>query len=188
MSACWRSLPDSTGLSAPKSQQLGDVLVLIILAANFWNCFSCAPAWSPAETPAPSPIRLRALHWQPRLVTRFQTIFRADWQFCQLTSHRCAYKLRNCVWSKRLSRVSPKRRTNELSDEYQDIRQIAKEAYYGFTEVQNGTWKNPPMEPVRRTLGSMRYGALCLLVSAVLSSVSLAQVSCFRDYAGRKHD
>ena len=42
------------------SQQLGDVLVLsvlsIILAACFWYCFSRAPAWSPAETPAPSPI------------------------------------------------------------------------------------------------------------------------------------
>ena len=42
------------------SQQLGDVLVLAvlstILAACFWYCFSRAPAWSPAETPAPSPI------------------------------------------------------------------------------------------------------------------------------------
>jgi hypothetical protein len=42
------------------SQQLGDVLVLavlsIILAASFWYCFSRAPIWSPAETPAPSPI------------------------------------------------------------------------------------------------------------------------------------
>ena len=42
------------------SQQLGDVLVLTvlstILAASFWYCFSRAPAWSPAETPAPSPI------------------------------------------------------------------------------------------------------------------------------------
>jgi len=42
------------------SQQLGDVLVLTvlstILATSFWYCFSRAPAWSPAETPAPSPI------------------------------------------------------------------------------------------------------------------------------------
>jgi hypothetical protein len=42
------------------SQQLGDVLVLAvlstILAASFWYCFSRAPAWSPAETPAPSPV------------------------------------------------------------------------------------------------------------------------------------
>lgn len=42
------------------SQQLGDVLVLtilsIILAASFWYCFFRTPAWSPAETPAPSPI------------------------------------------------------------------------------------------------------------------------------------
>src|SRR6267142_3791677 len=42
------------------SEQLGDVLVLTvlsaILAACFWYCFSRAPAWSAAETPAPSPI------------------------------------------------------------------------------------------------------------------------------------
>ncbi|MGB8011053.1 MAG: DUF2157 domain-containing protein [Terriglobales bacterium] len=42
------------------SQQIGDVLVLTvlsaILAASFWYCFSRAPAWSPAETPASSPI------------------------------------------------------------------------------------------------------------------------------------
>ncbi|MGC1294955.1 MAG: DUF2157 domain-containing protein, partial [Alloacidobacterium sp.] len=42
------------------SHQLGDVLVLttlsILLAASFWYCFSRAPAWSPAEIPAPSPI------------------------------------------------------------------------------------------------------------------------------------
>jgi hypothetical protein len=42
------------------SHQLGDVLVLVILstilAASFWYCFSRAPAWSPTETPAPSPI------------------------------------------------------------------------------------------------------------------------------------
>ena len=42
------------------SRQLGDVLVLtilsIILAASFWYCFSRAPAWSAAETAAPTPI------------------------------------------------------------------------------------------------------------------------------------
>ena len=42
------------------SQQLGDVLVLAILstilAACFWYCFSRAPAWSLAQTPAPSAI------------------------------------------------------------------------------------------------------------------------------------
>src|SRR6202050_3113158 len=42
------------------SRQIGDVLVLpilsAILAACFWYCFSRAPAWSPAETPAPSSI------------------------------------------------------------------------------------------------------------------------------------
>ena len=42
------------------SKQLGDVLVLAILSAILagcsWYCFSRAPAWSPAETAAPSPI------------------------------------------------------------------------------------------------------------------------------------
>ena len=42
------------------SHQIGDVLVLTtlsgILAACFWYTFSRAPAWSPAETPTPSPI------------------------------------------------------------------------------------------------------------------------------------
>jgi hypothetical protein len=42
------------------SKQLGDVAVLTILstilAACFWCCFSCAPDWSLAETPAPSPL------------------------------------------------------------------------------------------------------------------------------------
>ena len=42
------------------SQQLGDVLVLtiisIILTGSFWYCFSRAPAWSAAETAAPTPI------------------------------------------------------------------------------------------------------------------------------------
>ena len=42
------------------SQQLGDVLVLTVLSAIlgacFWYCLSRAPAWSPTETPAPSPI------------------------------------------------------------------------------------------------------------------------------------
>ena len=42
------------------SQQLGDVLVLTVLStilgACFWYCFSRAPAWSGAETSAPSPV------------------------------------------------------------------------------------------------------------------------------------
>jgi hypothetical protein len=42
------------------SQQLGDILVLTILsailAACSWYGFSRAPAWSPAETPSPSPV------------------------------------------------------------------------------------------------------------------------------------
>ncbi len=40
------------------SKELGDVLVLALLstlfAACLWYCFSRAPGWSPAETPAPS--------------------------------------------------------------------------------------------------------------------------------------
>jgi hypothetical protein len=42
------------------SKQLGDLLVLavlsILLTASFWYCFSRAPAWSAAETAAPTPI------------------------------------------------------------------------------------------------------------------------------------
>ena len=42
------------------SQQIGDVIILTILSALlgvcFWYCFSRAPAWSAAETAAPSPI------------------------------------------------------------------------------------------------------------------------------------
>ncbi len=42
------------------SQQIGDVLVLVVLSAIFiacfWYCFSRAPAWSVAETPAPTAI------------------------------------------------------------------------------------------------------------------------------------
>src|SRR6202140_5300394 len=58
------------------SQQLGDVLVLTILstilATCFGFCFSRAPAWSRAETPAPSPIfdyvlYLGALIWSLEL-------------------------------------------------------------------------------------------------------------------------
>ncbi len=58
------------------SQQLGDVLVLTVLSAILavcsWYCFSRAPGWSPAETPAPSPIfdyllYLGALIWSLEL-------------------------------------------------------------------------------------------------------------------------
>ena len=42
------------------SQQIGDVVILIVLsallAACFWYCFSRAAAWSRAETPALSPV------------------------------------------------------------------------------------------------------------------------------------
>ncbi len=40
------------------SEQLGEVVVLVVLTALFaaclWYCFSHAPAWSPAETPSPN--------------------------------------------------------------------------------------------------------------------------------------
>src|SRR5712692_1800422 len=58
------------------SQQLGDVLVLTVLstmlAACFWYCFSRAPAWSPGETPSPSPafdyvLYLGSLIWSVEL-------------------------------------------------------------------------------------------------------------------------
>src|SRR5579864_2929680 len=58
------------------SQQLGDVLVIAVLSAIlatcFWYCFSRAPAWSRAETPAPSQIfdyvlYLGALVWSLEL-------------------------------------------------------------------------------------------------------------------------
>jgi hypothetical protein len=42
------------------SQQLGDVLILVVLSAIliacFWYCFSRAPVWSVRETPAPTAI------------------------------------------------------------------------------------------------------------------------------------
>jgi hypothetical protein len=42
------------------SRQIGDVLVVsfltVILAACFWYCFSRAPVWSSAETPAPTSV------------------------------------------------------------------------------------------------------------------------------------
>src|SRR5580700_7755097 len=68
------------------SQQLGDVLVLTILstilAASFLYCFSRAPVWSVAETPAPSPILdyvlyLGSLVWSLELAyteTRFHVL------------------------------------------------------------------------------------------------------------------
>ena len=42
------------------SQQLGNVVVITVLsamlAACFWYCFSRAPSWSLAETPAPNAV------------------------------------------------------------------------------------------------------------------------------------
>jgi len=70
------------------SHPLGDVVVLAvlstILAVSFWYCFSRAPAWSPAETPAPSPIfdyvlYLGSLTWSIELgyiETRFHVLSR----------------------------------------------------------------------------------------------------------------
>lgn len=74
------------------SQKLGDVLVLAILstlfAACFWYCVSRAPAWSPAETPAPSLIfdyvlYLASLIWSLELAyieNRFQ-LLSGQWDF-----------------------------------------------------------------------------------------------------------
>ena len=79
------------------SQQLGDVLVLTILsailAACFWYCFSRAPVWSPAETPAPSPIfdyvlYLGSLIWSLELAyleNRFH-VLSGQWDFYLLVT------------------------------------------------------------------------------------------------------
>ena len=68
------------------SKQLGDVLILTtllaVLVVCFWYCFSRAPAWSPAETPAPNLIfdyvlYLGSLTWSVGLAyleTRFQIL------------------------------------------------------------------------------------------------------------------
>jgi len=68
------------------SEQLGDVLVLVllsaILVACFWYCFSRALPWSPAETRSPSPIfdyvlYLGSLVWTVELTyleKRFQVL------------------------------------------------------------------------------------------------------------------
>jgi hypothetical protein len=79
------------------SQQLSDVLVLTILstilAASFWYCFSRAPVWSPAETPAPSLIfdyvlYLGSLIWSLELAyleNRFH-VLSGQWDFYLLAS------------------------------------------------------------------------------------------------------
>src|SRR6202035_4258805 len=79
------------------SQQLGDVLVLTILstvlATCFWYCFSRAPAWSCAETPAPSPIfdyvlYLGSLIWSLELAyieNRFH-VLSGQWDFYLLAT------------------------------------------------------------------------------------------------------
>jgi len=79
------------------SQQLGDVLVLAILstilAACFWYCFSRAPAWSLAQTPAPSAVfdyvlYLGSLVWCIELVyleNRFH-VLSGQWDFYLLAT------------------------------------------------------------------------------------------------------
>ena len=79
------------------SQQLGDVIVLAvlsaILAACCWYCFSRAPAWSAAETAAPSPIfdyvlYLGSLVWSIELAyveSRFH-LLSGQWDFYLLAT------------------------------------------------------------------------------------------------------
>jgi hypothetical protein len=79
------------------SEQLGDVLVLTvlsaILAACFWYCFSRAPAWSLAQTPAPSAVfdyvlYLGSLVWCIELVyleNRFH-VLSGQWDFYLLAT------------------------------------------------------------------------------------------------------
>jgi hypothetical protein len=79
------------------SQQLGDVLVLailsFILAACFWYCFSRAPAWSLAETPAPTAVfdyvlYLGSLVWCVELAyleNRFH-VLSGQWDFYLFTT------------------------------------------------------------------------------------------------------
>lgn len=79
------------------SQQLGDIAILTflsaILAASFWYCFSCAPAWSAGETPSPSLIfdyvlYIGALVWSVELTyieTRFH-LLRGQWDLYLLVS------------------------------------------------------------------------------------------------------
>jgi hypothetical protein len=79
------------------SQQLGDVLVLAILStiliACFWYCFSRAPVWSPAETPAPTAVfdyvlYLATLVWCVELAyleNRFH-VLSGKWDFYLLAS------------------------------------------------------------------------------------------------------
>jgi hypothetical protein len=79
------------------SQQLGDVVVLVvltgILVACFWYCFSRASAWSPTETTAPTAIfdyvlYLGSLVWCVELVyveKRFQ-LLSGQWDFYLLAT------------------------------------------------------------------------------------------------------
>jgi len=79
------------------SQQLGDIVVLTVLstllAACSWYCYSRTPAWSPAETPAPSPIfdyvlYLGSLVWCVELAyleNRFH-VFSGQWDHYLLAS------------------------------------------------------------------------------------------------------
>ena len=79
------------------SQQMGDVLVLglltAILAVCFWYCFSRAPAWSLAETPAPTAVfdyvlYLGSLVWGVELAyleNRFH-VLSGQWDYYLLAS------------------------------------------------------------------------------------------------------
>jgi Predicted membrane protein (DUF2157) len=79
------------------SQQLGDVLVLIILTAMLagclWYCFSRAPPWSPGETPSPTLVLdyvlyLGSLIWSAELAyieNRFH-LLSGQWDFYLLAT------------------------------------------------------------------------------------------------------
>ena len=79
------------------SQQLGDVVVLVLLSAlviaSLWYCFSRAPAWSPAETSSPSLIfdyvlYLGCLSWSVEVAyveARFQ-LLSGQWDVYLLVS------------------------------------------------------------------------------------------------------
>ncbi|MBV9573114.1 MAG: DUF2157 domain-containing protein [Acidobacteriales bacterium] len=79
------------------AHQLGDALVLTafsaILGSSFWYCFSRAPAWSPSETPSPTPIfayvlYLGGLAWAAELTyleSRFHLLSK-QWDLYLLTT------------------------------------------------------------------------------------------------------
>jgi len=89
------------------SQQMGDVLVLTILtsilAVCSWYCFSRAPAWSTAQTPAPNAIfdyvlYLGALVWCVELayVEKRMHLLSGQWDFYLLTTAILFFLLAYC--------------------------------------------------------------------------------------------